>query len=185
MSNFNVLENEAELVERARNDNSAFDVLYEHYLPRIYAYIVKRVGQRETAEDIVSITFMKVFCNLNKYTKKECSFSAWIYKIATNNLIDFYRKNGRKKEFGMDEMPDKPDGRELPDDYAEKMLDRKLVQRVLAKLNKNHQKILHYKFFAELDYVEIGEAMNITENNARVLTYRALKVFYKHYQKYE
>jgi len=185
MSNFNVLENEAALVEQARSDDSAFGVLYENYFPRIYAYIIKRVGQRETAEDLVSITFMKVFSNLDKYTKRDCSFSAWIYKIATNNLIDYYRKNARKKEFGMEELPDKKDERELPEDYAQRSLNKKLIQEVLPKLNAKYQKILHYRFFAELEYVEIAEAMSITENNARVLIHRALKVFYKHYQKYD
>ncbi|MDP1709664.1 MAG: sigma factor, partial [Candidatus Komeilibacteria bacterium] len=62
-----VLENEAVLVEQAKNNDEAFDILYRFYLPKIYGYVLKRTGRVEAAEDIVSETFLSVFCNLKKY----------------------------------------------------------------------------------------------------------------------
>lgn len=184
MENVNLIENEAELVEQAKTDDRAFEILYNHYFPRIYGYVIKRVGNKETAEDIVSTTFMKVFTNLKGYNQQGYTFGAWVYKIATNNLIDYYRKKGRTKEFGTDKLPDKPDERERPEDYAEKAQDKVVVEKVLSKLNKKYQKILHYKFFAELSHKEISVCMQISESNARVMTHRALKVFYKEYKNY-
>ena len=184
MQNSNLLENEVELVEQARTDDQAFGILYNHYFPRIYGYVIKRVGNKETAEDIVSTTFMKVFTNLKKYDQQGYTFGAWVYKIATNNLIDFYRKKGRSKEYATDELPDRPDERERPEDYAQKAQDRILIEKVLAKLNKKHQQILHYKFFAEFSHKEISVCMKISETNARVMTHRALKIFHKEYQNY-
>ena len=184
MENVNLIENEPELVEQAKTDDHAFEVLYNHYFPRIYGYVIKRVGNRETAEDLVSTTFMKVFINLKKYDHKGYTFGAWVYRIATNNLIDYYRKKGRTKEFGTDELPDRADERDLPEDYAQKAQDRVVVEKVLAKLNKRYQKILYYKFFAEFSHREISVCMKISESNARVMTHRALKLFYKKYKKY-
>jgi len=93
-----MLENEAQIVEMAKKDDQAFEVLYDFYFPKIYGYIYKRVGSFDVAQDLVSITFIKVFNNLDGYQYKGYSFSAWIYRIATNNLIDYYRKANRKKE---------------------------------------------------------------------------------------
>ena len=97
------LENEAEIVERAKTDEAAFAILYDHYFPRIYAYIFKRAGNRETAEDILSMTFLRAFTNLKRYQSRGFLFGAWLYRIATNNLMDHYRKHKDGAEMNLDE----------------------------------------------------------------------------------
>jgi len=88
--------NEAELIKRAKTDNDAFNTLYEYYFPKIYSFVVKRTGEKESAEDIVSLTFTQAFVHLEKYECRNCTFGAWLYKIATNKLIDHYRKQSGK-----------------------------------------------------------------------------------------
>jgi RNA polymerase sigma-70 factor, ECF subfamily len=176
-----VLENEADLIEKAKKDDSSFAVLYDFYFPKIYGYIYKRTGSRETAEDLVSITFMSVFTNLHKYNHEGYTFGAWVYKIATNNLIDHYRKQAKRKNVDIENITEPAADQDLPADYAEVQQNRQTVLLILPKLNKKYQKILHYRFFAELETREIASAMSISENNCRVLLHRALKSFDKHY----
>jgi len=101
-----MLEHEAELVERAKTDDRAFTILYDYYFPKIYGYIYKRVGNFDLAEDLVSSIFLKVFTNIGAYKEQGYSFSAWVYRIATNKLIDHYRKAGQKKVVSLDEVVD-------------------------------------------------------------------------------
>lgn len=179
------LENEKELVERAKSDDQAFEILYSHYFPRIYGYLFKRIGNHEMCEDLVSTTFMKVFTNIKDYKHKGYTFGAWIYRIATNNLIDYYRKEGRKKEIDIEEIQELKDNQLNPEQIADIIYNKKIVMKVMVKLPEKHQRILQLKFFGELETGEIANVLEISENNTRVILHRALKNFRKIYQKYD
>ncbi|MFA6427417.1 MAG: RNA polymerase sigma factor [Candidatus Magasanikbacteria bacterium] len=180
-----ILPNEAELVQKAKTDDAAFGVLYHHYFPRIYAFVVKRTSHRETAEDIVSAVFMNAFTHLESYETRSCTFGAWLYRIAANKVIDHYRKESTQKfvsiEDGM-EIADTSFDMEVPIDLR---IQSKKVQDALTKLKPPvYQKIVHLKFFSELSNREIAQAMEMSVNNAGVLLYRALKKFKKIYEAY-
>jgi len=182
----NMLDNEREIVERAKQDDQAFEVLYDFYFPKIYGYILKRVGDSGTTEDLVSKTFLNVFTNLKKYQYKGYSFGAWIYRIATNNLIDYYRKSGKRKEINIEEVKELEDETsDTLDELAQHTQERKLVQGVLRLLPKKYQEVLDLKFFAERTTSEIAEILETNENNVRVILFRALKLFKEEYKKYE
>lgn len=173
------LENEMEIVMAAKNDEKSFEWLYEHYFPRIYGYIFKRVGNQTITEDLVSEIFLKVFTNLQKYQNKQLPFSAWIYKIATNTLIDHYRRKSRRKEEGLESAV----SIKAPNDQKreiEKQEEAIQINQIINQLPKKYQEILLLKFFAEFSITEISLTMNITENNVRVLSHRALAKFKKH-----
>ena len=177
------LENEHEIVEQAKTDDGAFEVLYNFYFPKLYGYVIKRVGHREVAEDIVSGVFIKVFTKLNTYQKRECPFAAWIYRITTNALIDHYRKAGRNVEVTVEEFPDVADNGQNPEMNVALLEDQRRVRAVLEELPAKYQEIIQLKFFADLSNTEIAETMGISANNAGVLLYRALQKFEKVYQK--
>ncbi len=181
----NILENEAVMVETAKNDDACFEILYNHYFPRIYGFVFKRTGNREEAEDIVSKTFMKAFCALGDYNTKKGGFSSWLYTIANNNLIDYYRKQGRKREVDIKSVSHVSDDADSPERQAVSRQQAELVRLAIKDLKVKHQKILQLKFFAELDNKEIAEVMGITSNNAGVLLHRALKKFALVYKNYE
>ena len=83
------LNTEKQLVEQAKESLQAFDALYEHYLPKIYAYILNRVANKEVAEDVTSKTFIKAMTKIQSFDYKGYTFGAWLYKIAQNNIIDY------------------------------------------------------------------------------------------------
>ncbi len=181
-----MLDNEKEIVERAKQDDQAFETLYDFYFPKIYGYILKRVGDFSTTEDLASKTFLNVFINLKKYQYRGYSFGAWVYRIATNNLIDYYRKSGERKEINIEEVKNlKDETSDTLDELAQHAQERKLVQQAVRALPKKYQEVLDLKFFAERTNGEIAETLETNENNVRVLLFRALKLFKEEYKKYE
>ncbi|HBU07197.1 MAG TPA: hypothetical protein DEB09_03890 [Candidatus Magasanikbacteria bacterium] len=177
---------EIELVKRAKTDDEAFGILYNQYFPKIYGFVAKRIGQRETAEDIVSVVFTEAFVHLDGYEYKNCSFGAWLYKIATNKLIDHYRKEGKRKsvsidgEFEIEVIDESAD--QIVD--TDRILSAKTVKVALSEVPAKYQKILSLKFFSELSNNEIAEVLGVSSNNVGVLLYRSLKKFKTHYEKY-
>ncbi len=172
------------LVEQAKTDDAAFEQLYNQYFPKIYGYVLKRTGQRETAEDIVSVVFIKVFTNLKSYSYRECSFGAWVYKIATNSLVDHYRKVGRRPEVMPEEMPEIRDDKQDVEVALEAKQERAVVREVLKQLPARYEEILNLKFFAELSNQEIADSLGLETNNVGVLIHRALTKFEHTYQAY-
>jgi RNA polymerase sigma-70 factor (ECF subfamily) len=181
----NLLDNEDQIVEQAKTDDQAFGVLYSHYFPKVYGFLLKRVGNREVAEDLMSETFIKVFTNIKKYQGRGVPFGAWLFKIATNNLFDYYRKTGRRPKVDIEAITPIKDEKIDQSEQTQIELDRELVNKIILEIPKKYQEILQLKFFAELSYQEISVTLGITENNARVLIFRALKIFQKYHQKYE
>lgn len=174
--------NESTLIEKAKMDNNAFNMLYEFYFPKIYGFVSKRTGDRESAEDIVSLTFTQAFVHLEKYQHKDSTFGAWLYKIASNKLIDYYRKEGGKKIVPIDDN----DTIEIEFESSIDLdIQARNVRETLKKLPAKYQKIITLKFYSDLSNEEISQVMDISLNNVYVLLFRALKKFKKLFKQYE
>jgi RNA polymerase sigma-70 factor (ECF subfamily) len=171
------LANEDELVSKAKTDDAAFEQLYYHYFPKIYSYVMKRVGGRESAEDIVSEVFLKAFANLNKYQSRGFTFGAWLYRIATNCLTDHYRKRSRRPEDLDEEAMEKEPGQEAAHKEAERSSDRQAIEMVLARLPERYSQAVYLRYFAEMEIYEIAEVMKVSKAHASVLIHRALESF--------
>ncbi len=182
-----ILENEAELVEQAKTDDHAFGVVYDFYFPKIYGYIYKRTGNKEVCEDLVSEIFLKVFTNLHKYKFKGYSFSAWLYRIATNHLTDYYRKESKAKNISLDKEDSKIQVADQKYDIKEIVdnnYNKEFISYLISKLSVKYQIVINLRYFAQKDYDEIAKIMKISTNNARVLSLRAINKFAKIYEKY-
>jgi RNA polymerase sigma-70 factor (ECF subfamily) len=183
------LVDEPRLVESAKTDPAAFVALYEHYFPKVYAFVCRRVRHRETAEDLVSQTFMKAFAALPNYSSAAgSSFGAWVYRIATNALTDHWRSQGRKPlTVDVDDFAEviPKEGAATPADLAELSLEAGRLDVVLGELPERHRQVLELKFYAELDNGEIAATLGVTPAHAGVLVFRAVKaatkVYHHHY----
>lgn len=167
------------LVEQAKTDETAFTKLYEHYLPKIYGYIYKRVGARQEAEDLTSKTFLKMLAHLPRF--KGDHFKSWLYRIAANTVIDHFRTFHGTEDIGVLENLPAPEGMENPREDAEKSELKKEVFGALNLLPKKYSEIIYLKYYGDLSNEEIAHSLGITENNASVLLHRALKEFKKNY----
>ncbi len=172
------------LAERARTDDAAFSLLYERYFPKIYAYIFRRLGNREQTEDVVSVTFEKVFLHLDKFRPGGGgTFQAWVYRIATNAVIDYIRKEKHTISMAPEDLPEEIHPSTGLDATQEmiKLEDSEAVQRVIKKLPQRYQEVIQLKYFSELSNIEVAEVLQISPNNAGVLLSRALKQFSQMY----
>jgi RNA polymerase sigma-70 factor (ECF subfamily) len=154
-------------------NDRAFEELYNRYFDKIYAFTVRRVSHHEIAEDIVSKVFMKAFANRKGFVWK-VSFSAWIYRIATNAITDHYRTKKTDYEFNP-EIHDKPlSGDGAPGHVDVQILGKKLEQ-VLEKLKERDRMVISLKFYGELNNKEIAETLSCKPEHVAVLLHRALK----------
>jgi len=86
---------DGELVARARRDPGAFSVLYRRYVGRIFTFAHRRTWTREAAEDVTAATFERAYRHLDRFDTEGAGFGPWLYRIASNELVDHYRREGR------------------------------------------------------------------------------------------
>lgn len=170
-------EKERKLVEQAQKSLHAFSELYDYYLPRIYRYSLNRVGNVEIAEDLTSKTFLKAMKNLGGF-KYTVSFSAWLYRIAHNTIIDFYRTN-RKYSISVEAIENFLSSDKRTEEAAEKAELSKKILEILKKLPAPYQEILSLRFFEEKNNSEIAEILDCSTNNVAVKMHRALNSYAK------
>ncbi len=159
------------LVELAKKKPEDFAPLYEKYYASILQFIYKRVESKEIAYDITSQVFVKALVNIQKYTNKGVPFSAWLYRIAINELNQFFRDNKNIRYISLNN--------EVRDFITEE-IDIKneerfnKLQSVLVQLNEEDLQIVELRFFDKQSFKEIGDVLEISENNAKVRLYRVL-----------
>lgn len=176
MSNLKMdLTQERDLVEKAKESLKAFDKLYEHYLPKIYGYVLNRSANREVAEDVTSKTFIKAMTKIQTFKYQGYSFGAWLYRIAHNNLMDYYRKNPLLGTVDAQKV----ESQEKTDRKAEDLERQGIILQALSKLPKQYQQVLSLKFFEELTNEEIAEVLGCRKETLAVKLHRSLRAFKK------
>jgi RNA polymerase sigma-70 factor, ECF subfamily len=163
---------EQEIIERSKKDSKAFGELYEKYFDRIFNFIYRQTDDDDVAGDLCSQTFINVLNNLPKYEFRGVPFSAWLYKIASNEVKKYYRKNKSKPVFSIEELK----VRELVEQSNEDW-DEELIQQLLNFMNDlptDMLQVLELRFFEDKDFKEIAFILDITESGAKMRTYRAL-----------
>lgn len=155
--------------------HDAFSELYDIFIDQIYRYVFYRVKSSD-AEDLVEVVFLKIWENIDKYkVQAKTSFSAWLYRIAHNLVVDYYRS---KKDKEFDELSidiATKDREHNAIRMAERSLDKDNLKKGMKNLKKSYQDIILYKFINELTNSEIAEILGKSEGSLRILQHRALK----------
>jgi RNA polymerase sigma-70 factor (ECF subfamily) len=149
-----------------------FGGLYDKYVKRIYSFIYYKTHHKETAEDLTSQTFAKALNKLSDFNEEKGSFSSWIYAIARNNVIDFYRT--KKNNVNVDDIWDLADDTDIERDIdAIQKLGK--VKRYLKDLKPDQREIMLLRVWGDHPYREIAQIMGMTENNCKVIFSRTIK----------
>jgi RNA polymerase sigma-70 factor (ECF subfamily) len=170
-----MLEGEQKLVERAKGgESSAFGLLYDHYLPRIYRFVLIKVGQREEAEDITHLTFLKAWQSIDRYSYRGYPFGSWLYSIARNVVVDYYRNSS--PHISLDDTPREPEAAEpRPGENLDTKLDHERVMRAISKLAALEQDVLIMRFVDDLTPKETAKAVGKSEGAVKLIQHRALE----------
>lgn len=186
------MEVKANLTEKAQRDyklvreavdngtQKAYSELMAIYKDTIYFMLLKMAGNHEDAEDLTIEAFGKAFKNLEQYTP-DYAFSTWLFKIATNNCIDFIRK--KKKNVlnyeSNEELNESHKASNLPsetDDPEEKLLRSqkvKMMRQVVEGLKPRYRKLIELRYFEELSYEEICQELNLPLGTVKAQLFRA------------
>jgi RNA polymerase sigma-70 factor (ECF subfamily) len=171
-----MLDSEENIIKDAvRGDAAAFGLLYDHYQPAIYRFVVVKVGRREDAEDITHQVFMNAWQNMKQYRHRGFPFSSWLYRIARNQVIDHYR--ARKENLSLEAIEIDQLGIVSSSSQADLSLklDLEKVMGALHKLKQEYQDVIIFRFIEELSLKETAGAIKKTEGAVKLIQHRAIK----------
>ncbi|MEW6555213.1 MAG: sigma-70 family RNA polymerase sigma factor [Actinomycetota bacterium] len=168
-------EKEKELVLKAGTSMDAFAELYEHYVDGIYGYVLRRVGNVSDAEDITARTFEKALGGIGDFKWKGASFCSWLVRIAANNVIDHYRREGKAKMVDLEEVLPQLEASDNPTRGIERQEENRLLLRAMLSLPEKHRVVIELKFIDEMDNQVIAETIGCSKGNLAVRLHRALK----------
>ena len=153
-----------------------FEQVYDTHVVGIYRFIYARVGNQPDAEDLTAGVFVRAVEQLDT-TREPGQIAAWLYRVAQNATADYWRSFYRLPLVGADHVapgwePVDPGVRPTPEPDDRAMVR---VRALLGRLPDNYRRVLELRFLERLSVAETAEAMNISNGNARVLQYRALR----------
>jgi RNA polymerase sigma-70 factor, ECF subfamily len=165
---------EGDLIDLAKTDPAAFGELYERYVKRIYNYIYYRTGNHHDAEDLTARVFARALQHIPSYVDRGLPFSAWLYRIAHNLVVNWHRDRGRRKLVPLDDMVMSTLRSEAPERVTEHREEQDLLLVAIRNLPEERQQLLILKFVERLPNAEIGEIMGRSEGAIKSLYHRTL-----------
>jgi RNA polymerase sigma-70 factor, ECF subfamily len=164
----------AELVARAQQgDQMAFAELYEQYRPLVYRFLRRRLdGSDETVEDLTEDVFVKLYEKLDRYVERGLPFTAWLYRIAHNQLVDFVRTLPRHAAQSLDVVADVAESQATAEYRS--VLDRETLEPALARLTAEQRQAVQLRFLQGMSVAETAAAMSRSEEAVKKLQARAL-----------
>jgi RNA polymerase sigma-70 factor (ECF subfamily) len=179
---------DVKLVKRAveERDQAAYAELLDRYKESVFYLLNKMVNNRDDAEDLTIEAFGKAFKNIEQYTPN-FAFSTWLFRIATNNCIDYIRKK-RMITVSLDKTFTGDDGGEMTMDVRSNTLDpeenliRKqkniLMQSLVTKLKPRYRILVEMRYFQELSYEEIAEKLDLPIGTVKAQLFRSREFLY-------
>ena len=160
-------------IKAAQRNPQRFNVLYERYYEQIFLFIFKRVGTEEEAADVCSQVFLKVMLNLSKYQFRGLPFSSWLYRIASNEVMQFFRTNKKERQVSMESAGITLFMEEVESADNEESINK--MTQAFEHLKAEELHLLELRYFEKMPFRQVAEILNITENNAKVRMFRVLK----------
>jgi RNA polymerase sigma factor (sigma-70 family) len=178
-----------ELIDKAviEKDQQAYATLMKRYKKAVYFMILKMIRDADDAEDLTMEAFAKAFRNLHKF-KKDFTFSTWLFRIATNNTIDFIRKKKLKTmslnttlsdDGGNSVTIDVEDDDKNPQDEFIKSQRIEMVRIFVDKLPAKYRKLVQLRYFDELSYEEIAQELDKPLGTVKAQLHRSRELLYE------
>lgn len=170
-----------------KGNQKAYAELMARYKDSIYFMLLKMVNNRDDAYDLTIEAFGKAFKNIHQYTP-DYAFSTWLFKIATNNCIDYIRKK-RKNTLSIDKGFENENGEDIalevksdgidPEERMMKKQKMETMREVVDKLKPRYKTLVELRYFRELSYEEIAEEMSLPLGTVKAQLFRAREFLYQ------
>lgn len=167
------VQDEESLVRRAQHQEAeAFGQLYEVYFDKIYRYLVIRIGSKAEAEDMTQQVFLKALKSISSFKWKGVSFSAWLFRIAHNLAVDYFRKKAKQATVPIDDLPVMANGD--PQTLAEQRHDIEQLISATSRLTDMQREVISLRFTAEMSIAQVAEVMGKSEGAVKALQHSAI-----------
>src|SRR5438105_11591890 len=170
-----------------KGDQKAYAELMDRYRDSVYYMLLKMVNNKDDADDLTIEAFGKAFKRLHQYTPN-FAFSTWLFKIATNNCIDFIRRK-KKMTFSIDKNMENDNGQEMQYEIKSPMLDpeEKMIKKqkaivmrdVVEKLKPRYKRLVELRYFQERSYEEIADELQLPLGTVKAQLFRAREFLYQ------
>ncbi|MCC6455321.1 MAG: sigma-70 family RNA polymerase sigma factor [Caldilineaceae bacterium] len=174
------------LLQRAQDacDPAAFDGLYLLFADRVFRYLLARIGDPDLAEDITAQVFLRLIEKVGIFRigprDNVAIFSAWLYRLAHNKMVDVLRSHKRTKESPLEHAAHVVSGHTM--EVVEDQLDFQRVLDTLRILNDQQREVIVLRFVEELSIAETAQIMQKSEGAVKALQHRALESLRRHLQ---
>ena len=167
------MQNEESLVRKAQQrDEEAFAQLYEENFDKIYRYIVLKIGNKAEAEDMTQQVFLKALQSISSFKWKGVSFSAWLFRIAHNQVVDYLRKKAKRSTTPIDDSL--PSNESSPEIIAEGKLDIEQLIVATGQLTVAQREVISLRFTSELPISQVARVMGKSEGAVKALQHSAI-----------
>ena len=168
------MQDEENLVRRAQqHDQTALTQLYEENFDRIYRYVVLKIGNEMEAEDIAQQVFLSALKSISSFKyRKGTPFSAWLFRIAHNQVVDYFRKKAKRATVPLDESQASSDSN--PQLVAEHRLDIEQLLSSTKRLTEAQREVISLRFAGELSVAQVAKIMDKSEGAVKALQHSAI-----------
>lgn len=170
------LEEKLIIAIKEKGDKGAASKLIEIYYKDVYRYVFKQTADRELSKDLTQEIFISILNSINSYSFEKASFKTWIYKIASNKIIDFYRSKFYKYKTIVDEIDDYSllSSENIEEEFQIRE-DLNEVINIVNTMNANIQEIFRLKVFGDMSFKEISIILELSESTVKTRYYGAIK----------
>ncbi len=159
------------LIAAAQKDPARFTELYEEHFERVYAFVARRLRNRDDAEDVTSEVFRDALANIGKFEWRGAPFAAWLYRIASNAIADRWQRSAKEQGTALVDDP--------PDDSAhanpEETENRARLFRLVATLPDDQRRVIEMRFAEGRSIAEIAREISRTDGAVKQLQFRAIQ----------
>ncbi len=159
-------------IDKAKADPVHFEPLYNRYFNPVFRFVYQRMDSKDATADVVSQVFLKALMNISKFQTRGLPFFAWLCRIAISETANYYNRSRKFRTIniettGINEMAENFE-MEISEELQQEIIE------AIQKLDENDTLLIEMRYFEGRPFREIGEILNITENNAKVKLYRVL-----------
>lgn len=178
-------EQQSQLIEQCRNDPGAFGLVFDNWYKPVFGYLMRRTADYDLSRDIAAETFLKAFLKIDSFKWRGISLSAWLFRIATNELNQYYRSSKYKPQ-SLQQLLENPemekllhyeadDEKEIMENELRAYNDYDVIRKNLLKLDIKYQEVIALRYFEQKTNGEISQILGKNEGTVKSLLSRGLE----------